>query len=98
MHRALSYQLAALRSADAAALVSTQSLALHAVVIWTTAALRWDPSDDLVRIGNVTGFAVYAVRWIQTDAFAIGLRWVVDHLIYICRTKILTRTAEFFYA
>ena len=39
----------------------TKFLPLHAVVIWPAPALRWDPGDDLVRIGYVAGFAVHAV-------------------------------------
>src|SRR5690349_19263333 len=37
----------------------------HAVVIRSPAAFRRDPSDDLVRVGDVAGFAVDAVRWVQ---------------------------------
>ena len=45
---------------------------LHAVVIRTAAALWRDPGDDLVRIGDIAGFAVNAVGWIQVDHFTLG--------------------------
>src|SRR5207302_5046614 len=30
----------------------------HAVVVWAAAAFGWNPGDDLVRVGDVAGFAV----------------------------------------
>src|SRR5581483_5955835 len=68
---------------------------LHSVVIRSTAALGWDPGDDLVRIVNVARLAVHAVRRVQADAFAVRRAAVVHHLVNICRTKILARAAEF---
>src|SRR4029077_16363189 len=62
------------------------------------AAFGRDPGDDLVWVGNVAGFAMNAVRWIQADALAAGLWGVLDHLIDASRTKILARVAEFFHA
>ena len=41
---------------------------------------------------------MHAVRWIQTDAFSIRLRRVIDHLVHVSWTEILARAAEFFYA
>lgn len=69
---------------------------LHAVVIRTAAALGWNPRNDLVGVLNVTSFAVYAVRRVQADAFAMRRGCVVDHLVNICRAKILAWTAELF--
>ena len=46
---------------------------LHAVVVRPAAALRRNPGDDLVRVGDVAGLAVHAVRRIQADALAVGL-------------------------
>ena len=70
----------------------------HSVIIWPAATLGRDPSDDLVGIGNIAGLAMHAVRWIEADALAIRLLGVVHHLIDICGTKLLARTAILFYA
>src|SRR5437879_5116666 len=67
----------------------------HAIVIRPAAAFGLDPGDDLVRILNVAGLAVYAVRGIQADAFAIRGRGVVEHLVNIGRAEMLAGTAEF---
>ena len=70
----------------------------HAVVIRAAATFRWHPGDDLVRVGDVAGFAMDAVRRVQADAFAVGLGCVFDHFINVCGTEILAGAAEFFYA
>jgi len=41
---------------------------------------------------------VHAIRGIQADPLAIGLRLVVDHLVDIRRTEVLARAAKFFNA
>src|SRR3954462_293663 len=71
---------------------------LHSVVIRTTPALRRNPRDDLIWILNVAGLAVHAVGRIQTDAFAVRLAGIIDHLIYVRRTEILAWAAEFLHA
>src|SRR5437773_1759835 len=43
---------------------------LHAIVVWPAATFRWNPSNDLIRVGDVAGFAVDAVRRVQADALA----------------------------
>src|ERR1700722_2015533 len=70
---------------------------LHTVVIRPSAAFRGYPRYDLVWIGDVAGFAVDAIRWVQADAFAVGLARVVDHFVDVRRTEILARAAEFFH-
>src|SRR4051794_18206489 len=71
---------------------------LHSVVIRTTPALRRNPRDDLIWILNVAGLAVHAVGRIQTDAFAVRLAGIIDHLIHVRRTEILAWAAEFLHA
>src|SRR6202035_1905454 len=68
---------------------------LHPVVIWPAAAFWRDPCDDLVRIGDVAGFAVDAVRWIQADALAIWLTAVALHFVDVGGTEILEVAAVF---
>jgi len=46
---------------------------LHALVIRTASTFRWNPGDDLIRVGNVAGFAVYTIRWIQAYTFPVWL-------------------------
>jgi hypothetical protein len=70
----------------------------HPIIIRSAATFRRDPSNDLVWIGNVTGFTMHAVRRIQADAFSVGLAGIVHHLVNICRAEILAGAAEFFYA
>src|SRR5271155_5818017 len=70
----------------------------HPVIVRPAATLRRHPGDDLVRVGDVAGLAVHTVRSVQADPFAVGLRGVFDHLIYISRTKILAGVAKFFHA
>src|SRR5436190_10287623 len=67
---------------------------LHAVIIWSAAALWWDPGDDLVRVLNITSLAVHAVRRIQADALPIRRGGIVEHFVNVGWTKILARTAE----
>ena len=87
-----------LRSGQAPTRPHTDLAASHAVVVRTAATFGRDPGDDLVGIRDVAGLAVDAIRWIQADAFAVGLRAVVHHLVNIRRTEILARVAEFFHA
>src|SRR5205823_5112697 len=61
----------------------------HPVVVRTTAALGWNPCDDLVGIVNVAGLAVHAVRRVQADALAIGRAAVIHHLVHIRGTEML---------
>src|SRR5216684_5721854 len=44
----------------------------HAVVVRTTTPFRRNPSDDLIRVGNVAGLAMDAVRRVQADALPVG--------------------------
>src|ERR1700739_3854585 len=66
----------------------------HPVVIRAAAAFRRDPGDDLVRIHDVTGLAVYAVRWIQMNYLALGRGSVFFHLINVGGAEILAGIAE----
>src|SRR5438876_2711967 len=50
----------------------------HTIVIRPAATLRRDPGDDLVRILNVAGLAVNAVRGIQAEALSIRRRRIVE--------------------
>jgi hypothetical protein len=76
-------------------LVANFTKNLHAVIVRSAAALGRDPGDDLIWVGDVTGFAVNTVRRIQADAFSVRLRGIVDHFIYVGWAEILTGTAEF---
>src|SRR6185437_415689 len=71
---------------------------LHAVIVRAAAALGRHPGDDLVRISNVAGLAVDAIRRVQADALAVGLSGVVHHFVNIRRAEILARVAEFLHA
>src|ERR1022692_3213021 len=71
---------------------------LHSVIIWTAAAFRWHPGDDLVWVGDVAGFAVDAIGRVQADALAVGLGRIVDHFVDIGGAEILAGTAEFLHA
>src|SRR5579871_81342 len=70
----------------------------HPVVVRPAPALRRHPRNDLVRIGDVAGLAVYTIRGIQADALAVWLRRVVHHLVHVRRTKILAWAAVFLHA
>src|SRR5882672_1960056 len=74
------------------------SYRLHAVVVRSAAALGWDPGNDLIRVGDVAGFAVNAIRRVQANALRVGLSGVVNHFVDIGRAEILARVTEFFYA
>src|SRR6266404_5037532 len=74
------------------------SYRLHAVVVRSAAALGWDPGNDLIRVGDVAGFAVNAIRRVQANALRVGLSGVVNHFVDIGGAEILARVAEFFYA
>src|SRR6266849_2416667 len=76
----------------------TWILPLHAVVVRPAAALGWYPSNDLIRVGDVAGFAVNAIRRVQANALRVGLSGVVNHFVDIGGAEILARVAEFFYA
>src|SRR6266853_4338369 len=76
----------------------TWILPLHAVVVRSAAALGWDPGNDLIRVGDVAGLAVNAIRRVQANALRVGLSGVVNHFVDIGRAEILARVAEFFYA
>ncbi len=41
---------------------------------------------------------MYAVRWIQADALAVGLGWVIHHFINVGRAEVLAGAAEFLHA
>src|SRR2546423_15675401 len=71
---------------------------LHPVVIRSAAAFGRNPRDDLIRVGDVAGLTVYAVRRVQADALAIGLRRVVDHFVDVGGAEILTGAAKFLHA
>src|SRR5579862_715443 len=70
----------------------------HAIVIRTAAAFWGDPGDDLVRVGDVAGLAVHAIRRVQADALSIGLGGIVHHFVYVGWAEILARVAKFLYA
>src|SRR5579859_346450 len=61
---------------------------LHAFVIRPAAALGRHPIDDLIRIGDVAGFAVHAVRKIDLQS---PPALFLNHLVNSCRTEILAR-------
>ena len=46
----------------------------HAVIIGAASTFGWDPGDDLIGIGDVTGLAVHAVRKVNLQALAGATR------------------------
>src|SRR5579863_6286529 len=68
---------------------------LHPIIIRPAPAFGRNPGDDLIGVGDVTGFAMYAVRRVQADALAIGLVRVIEHFVDVRGTEILARAAEF---
>src|SRR5438094_354302 len=70
----------------------------HPIVIRPTATLRRNPGDDPIRVMNVAGFAVHAVRWIQADALSVGLGGIINHFVNIRWAEVLARAAELFNA
>jgi hypothetical protein len=69
--------------------------ASHSFVVWSTAALRRNPVDDLVRIHDVARLAVHAVREIYLQA-AVPVTAILNHFIDSRRTKPLAGIAVFF--
>ena len=66
---------------------------LHPIVIGPAAALRRNPGDDLVGIGDIAGFAVDAVGRIEFEAFALASGQFL-HLIDRRGTKVLARVSK----
>lgn len=62
----------------------------HTFVIWSAAALGRDPSNVAVRIGNVAGLAVNAVRGVNREMYP---EFIGADLIYSGGTIILARIA-----
>src|SRR5438046_504594 len=65
----------------------------HAVVIWAATALRGDPGDDLVRVHDVAGLAVYAVGEVHRDLFCAGHIGSLNHFVNFGGTEVLARIA-----
>src|SRR5260370_15406434 len=65
---------------------------LHALVIRPAAALGRYPVDDLIRIGDIAGLAVHAIREIDLQS---PRTLVFDHFVDGGRAEILTRIAVF---
>src|ERR1700730_11546829 len=66
---------------------------LQILVVGPRAALRGPPGNDLVRILDVAGLAVNAIRRIDLQPPSAGA--VRDHLVYACGTEVLARIAVF---
>src|ERR1700730_2730228 len=66
---------------------------LQILVVGPRAALRGRPGNDLVRILDVAGLAVNAIRRIDLQPPSAG--GVPDHLVYACGTEVLARIAVF---
>src|SRR5689334_21707499 len=66
--------------------------ALHALVIRPATALGGHPVDDLIRIGDVAGLAVYAVREVDLQP---PPAFLFHHFVDGRRAKILARAAVF---
>src|SRR5262245_35230816 len=64
------------------------------LVIRAAAAFGRDPCDDLIRIGDVAGLAVHAVRGIDLQLERTGLRLVGHHLVDVRRAEVLARISE----
>src|SRR5580700_11843525 len=70
----------------------------HAFVIWTTAALGWNPGNNFVRIHDVAGFAVHAVRRVEVDFQTAWRILRLNHFVDVGRAEILAGVAELFHA
>jgi hypothetical protein len=66
------------------------SLCLHIHVIWTATAFRRNPIDDLVRIRDITGFAVDTIGSVNLKTI---LPLLEDHLVNRRRAEVLARIA-----
>lgn len=68
------------------------------LVVWTAAALRRDPVDNLVWIHDVARLAVHTVTGVnlQVDAM-LGARLLL-HFVYRSWTEVLAWVAVFFHA
>ena len=68
---------------------------LHSLVVRTASAFRRYPIDYLIRIGDVAGLTVHAIRKIDFQLLATVS---FLHLVHRCGTKPLTRIAVLFRA
>ena len=64
-------------------------------IIRAFAALRRDPADYIIGVGDITGLAVYAIRGSQLKFLFAGAGWVINHFIHIGGTKMLAGIAVF---
>src|SRR5579863_6449893 len=69
-----------------------RATSLHPVVVRTAATLGAHPGDDLVRIGDVAGLAVDAVRRVDLQVLAFTAR-IIFHLVDRRRTEVLAGIA-----
>src|SRR5690606_9773218 len=63
------------------------------LIVWTGAAFRRGPVDDLVRILDVAGLAVNAIG--RVDLQAPATLAVIHHLVHTGGTEVLTGVAIF---
>jgi hypothetical protein len=70
----------------------TQLSGLHVLVIGAAAAFGRDPVNDLVRILDVTGFAMDTIGRIDLQLSAVTLS---DHFINLCRAEPRARIIVF---
>src|SRR5690242_5960177 len=64
--------------------------ASHAIVSWSATPLRWNPIDDLIRIGDVAGLAMHAIRSVNLQTI---LSLFLNHFIHGSWAEILARVA-----
>src|SRR5688500_1624438 len=70
--------------------------ALHAFVLWTATALGRHPVDDLIRIHDVAGLTVHAVRGVDLQLLLAFSS--VDHLVDVGRAEARAGIAVLFSA
>src|SRR6266849_5680615 len=66
---------------------------LHPLVVRAAAAFGDDPIDNLIRVGDVAGLAMHAIRGVDFQLHA-AVRFL-GHLVHRSRTKILARIPVF---
>src|SRR3954463_5340548 len=66
----------------------------HSIVVRAATALGRHPRDDFVRIHDVAGLAVHAVRWIQVQLLSSRSVGRVLYLVDIRGTEVLARVAK----
>ena len=69
---------------------------LEVTILWTITSFGRYPFDDLIRISDIAGFAVYAVGKVDLKTSSMWGTFIFHDVVYLCWTKSLTGIAIFF--